>query len=370
MLRIAVRNHPAQPLFSRRAFTLVELLVVIAIVGVLISLLLPAVQSAREAARRIQCNNNLKQIALATLNYESTTGSLPRSGHLGAQELQFSSSGAASVYAVANHHEGIQISWAVDLLPFVEQQTLYDRFDLTKTAFEQEGDPQAQFVSSYLCPSDDTSGRYFVDADLTQSKRFAKGNYAAYVSPFHIDLQLIYPGALIATGQPLSSVEDGASRTIAFSEVRTLDLESDERGAWVLPWAGSSLLSFDMHHLCLNGRVSCPDDTYYRANPKSLGLTQTPNLTHGFNKDTLHQCPLGSEHQRLADLEGMPCTEWIGVVGLNGYYSASPRSLHPGGVNVVYLDGHTDFVLDEVDEYLFAYLVSINDGQIKDRYND
>jgi prepilin-type processing-associated H-X9-DG protein len=58
----------------------------------------------------------------------------------------------------------------------------------------------------------------------------------------------------------------------------------------------------------------------------------------------------------------MPCTSWNGQVGYAGYYSASPRSLHTGGVNVAYLDGHTSFVLDEVDETLFAYFISINDG--------
>ena len=363
-------ESPQQPTTKTYGFTLVELLVVIAIIGVLISLLLPAVQAAREAARRIQCTNNLKQIGLATLNYESAYGSLPRSGRVGIDNQVLDNDGNLFPYAAANHQAGPQTSWAVDLLPYVEQQNLYDSFDLTKTAFEQKNEPQTTFVSGYLCPSDEAQGRYFVDEELTAGKTFAKGNYAAYVSPYHIDMQLHYPGALIATGQALKSVEDGSSQTIAFSEVRTLDVEHDERGAWVLPWAGASILSFDMHHLCSNGRGFCPQERYYRANPSSEGFTQTPNITRGPNKDTLHLCDAGSLHQNLSDLESMPCTRWNGKVGQSGYYSASPRSLHAGGVNVAYLDGHTGFVTDEVDEYSFAYRISINDGQINGDSND
>lgn len=351
-------------------FTLVELLVVIAIIGVLISLLLPAVQAAREAARRIQCTNNLKQVALATLSYESAYGLLPRSGRHAAAELTFGSSGEESSYLAANHQAGTQTSWAVDLLPFIEQQNLHEQFDLSRTVFEQPNEPQANSVASYLCPSDQAEGRVFRDKTLTAGKSFAKGNYAAFVSPYHIDLQLMYPGALIATGQPLQNIEDGTSGTLAFSEVRTIDFQQDERGVWALPWAGSSILSFDMHHKCSNGKFFCPEDRYYVPDESYIGQTQTPNLVRGPNKDTLHQCIAGSEHQRTSDLESMPCTTWNGKFGYGGYYSASPRSLHPGGVNVAYLDGHTGFIVDDVDEIAFAYLVSVNDGNADSGYTD
>jgi len=256
------------------------------------------------------------------------------------------------------------------LLPYVEQQNLFDAFDQTRSVFNQESDAPSRVVSSYLCPSDEAGGRYFVEKELTAGKRFAKGNYAAYVSPYHVDLQYLYPGALIATGQPLQHIEDGTSRTVAFSEVRTIDIEQDERGAWALPWAGASILSFDMHHECSNDESFCPQDRYYRANSRSEGFTQVPNVTSGPVKDTLHLCEAGSSHQNTSDLESMPCTQWNGMVGQLGYYSASPRSLHPGGVNVAYLDGHTGFVANEVNEYLFAYLVSINDGHLGNDYSN
>src|SRR6059036_1967376 len=93
----------------RSAFTLVELLVVIAIIGVLVALLLPAVQAAREAARRAQCSNNLKQLSLALHNYENTHNTLPPAGI-----------------------DSNQMSWTVLLLPFFEQQALYDQFNFNK----------------------------------------------------------------------------------------------------------------------------------------------------------------------------------------------------------------------------------------------
>lgn len=346
------------------AFSLVELLVVIAILGVLISLLLPAVQAARESSRRIQCVNNLRQLALASLNFESSRGHLPPSATFNPGEKIHD----GVPYEVADHQVEKAFSWAVVLLPHLEQTNLYDRFDFSRSVFEQVNNPQAQSIESYLCPSDEAIQRDYVDSEFTQGKRFAKGNYAAYVSPYHVDLQLLYPGALISTGQTLKRVEDGASNTIAFSEVRTLDLLEDERGAWALPWAGASVLSFDMHHLCSqkdgSPRIHCPDDLHYRANPISLGLTQTPNSRGGRVKDTIHRCGEGTAQQNTADLEGMPCTTWRWPIGLSGYYSASPRSLHPGGVVIAYLDGHVDFAVDEVDEFTFAYRVSINDGQV------
>src|SRR6478752_6950848 len=99
---LPLREHP------RRAFTLVELLVVIAIIGVLVALLLPAVQAAREAARRMKCQNNLKQVSLAWHNYHDSMGSLP--------------SGCNSTN---------DLNWTVFILPYIEQRGLYEKFVFT-----------------------------------------------------------------------------------------------------------------------------------------------------------------------------------------------------------------------------------------------
>ncbi len=356
---VSKRTHiPGPSQTTARGFSLVELLVVIAIIGVLISLLLPAVQAARESARRLQCVNNLKQIALATQNFESANKELPKSAVTDFEEFTQSEES----YQAFHPWNGRQFSWVVLILPYLEQQTLFDQFDLDKGVFDQVNNPQAQTITSLLCPSDEATGRHFLDQEFSKGKQLAKGNYAAYVSPFHIDLQLLWPGALIATGQPLSKIVDGTSNTIAFSEVRTLDHELDERGAWAVPWAGSSILSFDMHHRCSDGRSHfyCMHEGTYRGDVRSLGQTQMPN-TQGPIQDTLFYCL--DEQNLHADLQRMPCFGWIRRVGSTGFYSASPRSLHLGGVNVSYVDGHTEFQTDDVDEFTFAYRISINDGQ-------
>jgi prepilin-type N-terminal cleavage/methylation domain-containing protein len=130
--RIAVR---------RRGFTLVELLVVIAIIGVLVALLLPAVQSARESARRMQCSNNVKQIGLGLHTFHDVHGFLPAGGITKAQpSLQIPS--------------GVLHGWGVFLLPYVEQKALYERYRLDKDWRGPENrEVRETYLKMYLCPS-------------------------------------------------------------------------------------------------------------------------------------------------------------------------------------------------------------------------
>lgn len=331
-------------------FTLVELLVVIAIIGVLIQLLLPAVQSAREAARRMSCANNVKQLALAVQNYNSTYGMLPPSGLVAKKQLYHES----VPYDVFDQRSGRMLSWIVVVLPFLEEQPLYDQFDMTRSVLNQPLNPQATVVPSLICPSDTASGRMFQDSEFTFNRSLAKGNYAAWASPFHSDLQMLYPGALIATGQPLKKVSDGTTKTLAISEVRTLDRLDDERGTWSLPWNGATLLSFDMHHSSTDGYFNV-----YTVQQTTAYQSQTPNNL-GPNFDILVRC--SSRHAVQADLEQMSCHPWEWSLGLWGYISAAPRSMHSGGVNASYLDGRVEFLPDEIDPVVMSFLIGIDDG--------
>jgi prepilin-type N-terminal cleavage/methylation domain-containing protein len=325
---------------SRRpiAFSLIELLVVIAIIGMLLSFLLPAIQRTREAARRMVCVNNLRQLGLGIEHYKGEHGVFPPSGIVNISNNVF--------YA----QSGKMFSWMVLILPYIEQQSLYNQFNFSKTILEQSSNPQATHVPTLICPSDSAQGKYFIHSKLTTNKPFAKGNYAAFVSPYHVDLQLKYPGAIVAYGQKNEMVVDGLSHTLMLSEVRVRNHPQDQRGAWALPWNGSSLLAFDMH--CSPKLVP---GSKYEVNAISFGMSQLPN-NRGPNVDVLYSCPdvMGSQ------MEKMPCGLWDPSGDFN-YLSSAPRSNHPGGVDVVFMDGHAGFLLDNVDETVMAYLISIND---------
>ncbi len=324
---------------SRSAFTLVELLVVVAIMGILMALLLPAVQGAREAARRMTCVSNLKQLGVAAINYQSQHNKLPPSGIVGGPPDEF------------DPRSGNMFSWVVLLLPFMEQQPLFDRFDRSISVLEQPDDPQAAPIPIMLCPSDSAAGRFFVDEELTGGKPFAKGNYAAFVSPFHIDLQSRFPGALVRFGQKTKDIVDGTSQTLMFSEVRTRAQPRDQRGAWALPWNAASLLAFDVHH-----DLGDDGSETFEAYRGLLEWTQRPN-NDGNNIDVLYACPDEAD----AQLNRMPCATWEEGTQ-TAYLSAAPRSNHPLGVNVIFVDGHGGFLSDDVDEVAMAYMISANDG--------
>ena len=179
---------------NRKGFTLVELLVVIAIIGILIGMLLPAVQQVREAARRVQCANNIRQIGIAAHNYESSRMHFPPG-------LNYpTSSGRIRRNVEPILSGGQRVSWAVALLPFVEQNNLFDRMQAGTNNWSSEWwmaplDPNAatiefchsQVIPFFVCPSDAGGDFNTAYTPNTAETPCAKSNYIALVGAGNTD---------------------------------------------------------------------------------------------------------------------------------------------------------------------------------------
>lgn len=340
---------------SKQAFTLVELLVVIAIIGVLVALLLPAVQSAREAARRGQCLSQLKQLALAALNYEQAHSELPRGAYNYIDSTRFTApphgehngNSAGNV----NNHKYDRTCWFHDLLPYIEQQALSDSFWSFMNERAGSGRwpsalnfPQSDaIVPVFSCPSDPISPKVetfsgpALGADGSQG---FSGNYVGCAGSFklnevpttHVDWRLLrsnrllssknVDGALVAGDNiELSQVTDGTSNSAIFSEIR---LVADTRG----------------HDI--RGR-------YY--NPAHGGVFFTTLETP--NSDLPDDLPWCSRNN---DNFHAPCTD----IAQGSVYQVTARSFHPGIVNVARVDGSVDAVSEDVDRDVYAALGSRN----------
>jgi prepilin-type N-terminal cleavage/methylation domain-containing protein/prepilin-type processing-associated H-X9-DG protein len=197
-------------MFRRKGFTLVELLVVIAIIGILIALLLPAVQAAREAARRSQCTNNLKQMALAAQNFHDTYKEFPAASHQKAFNQATASSG--------QRHAWDRWSYIVTLLPFMEQQPLYDEFitnHLGKTAPWDGNKLTRTQVATIVCPSDGNGTGLRADALKRTSYHCNRGDY-------WLNWDWWECRGVMGNGDrkihSFASIKDGSSNTMLISE--------------------------------------------------------------------------------------------------------------------------------------------------------
>ena len=308
-------------MLRRSAFTLIELLVVIAIIAILIGLLLPAVQKVREAAARAKCQNNLKQLALASHNYHDANNSMPY-----ARKLDIWDS----------------FTWTQLVLPYVEQQAVYNIYSaaLADPAVKGPGNSTALYpartavISTYLCPSDQGSPQ---GNELgNQTWGFVRTNYRgcagtgdmfgmatdSTTGPWGPGMFSVSPGqgyALKATGPTLNgSISDGTSNTVMFSECVVPTTTSG--------WGGP-----------LGGTV------YGNMGGALYTNSLTPNSSSP--DQLIGPCPPTTNYN-------LPCTSIGGNDG--GASSASKaqaaaRSRHSGGVNVSMADGSVRFVPNTID---------------------
>jgi prepilin-type N-terminal cleavage/methylation domain-containing protein/prepilin-type processing-associated H-X9-DG protein len=298
-----------------RGFTLVELLVVIAIIGILVALLLPAVQAAREAARRMSCGNNLHQLGIALHNYADTRReALPRGVE--------ASTGLNCCCSNQNWKLGHTIHTM--LLPYVEQQPLYDQYNMSLPPWGQQVGITSTRIESYLCPS---ARDYIINTitnfgNVPPAHSFTYSADEAYPHNYpaagthhgwgvcgrhgNADVNGTFAvrrgireqsGARADPRIKLSAIKDGTSNTMAFSETA-----QGRRGILPAGWQN------------LSGKGWA--DPWYNSTLFSIGPRSTPNSL---------------------------------VSQYGGYNASNATSYHPGGVQVCFLDGNVRFVSETID---------------------
>ncbi len=327
-----------------QAFTLVELLVVIAIIGVLVALLLPAVQAAREAARRAQCQNALRQIALGLLNYESSRKSFP--------------AGGITDGACCSTRSGA--SWPILILPFVEEAALYDRYDFDE--------PNESFIDSdmdglvntvvretnvplYDCPSDVETDRIDRPASGPGSDniriQYNRGSYRGNAGLCTVESQAYWDSSSQGNRQylhergPLPGIGTMYNNPWSPNRVRlnTWSLASPTRLKQIKDGTAKTLLLAEKAHLTtsIEGKRRRTFWAYtYTSYNRSLTFLQTRSIINDYDRCLAIGGAFGDD----------PCKRSWG-------------SLHPGGFNIALCDGTVHFISESIDIFLFGGMSTI-----------
>lgn len=322
---------------SETGFTLVELLVVIAIIGVLVSLLLPAVQAARAAARRTQCQNNIRQVGLAVLNYESAQKALP-------QFLSWWKEPGSVDFA---EKWNLGPNWLIAVLPYMEQQAIFDSFDFTAPINQPANEiARSAVIPGLLCPEDADSNSILFSGTSSLTAQFGENwgrtNYGANAGLYYGPLtesqaqttwkdkywaDFKYRGVFSSAGQSkLKEVIDGTSSTIMIGELRAGIVEFDLRGTWAMSGAAPSGLSAHGY----------------------FGDDNGPNNLERFADDVVGCTDIQSAFGRRTGVEELQ-RQRFGCSPFGDNAQQAPRSVHQGGVFVCLVDGSVQFISDDIE---------------------
>ncbi|MBN2475807.1 MAG: DUF1559 domain-containing protein [Pirellulales bacterium] len=286
---------------SRQAFTLVELLVVIAIIGILIALMLPGIQAAREAARRASCLNNLTNLGIALQNFEAAQNSLP--------------SGVIDTKGpIASVPRGQHQGWLIFLLPYLDEQAAFQHVDLSVSVYDKKNEPVRNLrIGSLLCPSD--AGGYYNEGS-------APSNYAGCHHDVEAPIDADNHGVLFLNSRIRSTeIPDGASHTIVVGEKR---LDPDDLG-----WMSGT-----------------------RATLRNTGtpLSRTPLRT----EDLPPEDEDGTQVEAPAEAPVLPADLEVGGFG----------SDHSGVTNLLFGDGTVHAMADATDPIVLQQLGHREDGKL------
>ena len=350
--------------FGKSGFTLVELLVVIAIIGILVALLLPAIQAAREAARRSQCQNNLKQLSLAHLNYETTHRGLVYMAKL------WSTADLEAAYPVAADRVGgwyDDHGWYITLMPFIEEASLTSLGNPDKPLSNAANEfVRKAFVSVHACPSDlglqrnewpinvwaRVRSNYLVNAGNT-----VYGQHSVGGCPGLFPACREFGGGPFIPRKPnrLAKITDGTSNTLMMAEALVLP----ETETWGGPYSDAQT--------ALGGQVFTGYNTPNSREPDALCRQGEwwGNVQNGWIEQQLPVTATGTPAQ--------PVTPARGVVG-DPVLNSSPgnmhkqqhiaaRSKHSGGVNASRCDGSVGFIIDDIDPLVWDNMCSAASGK-------